>query len=290
MAELVEAGNAEKGIKTWFKMHVDAFPGVKLSSVPVWTYSDEIPGGAWVAARKAIDPACNLEAVTDESIRKTLENFLAAKGGDRKLAFSAEGLAEMNREIERYTPNGKPHKPIWRARFKDKLGEKYQVGTSGNKSSKFVEAQAGTNLYFAVYRTPDGKREFATIPLRVVLANIRANKPPVPATNANGNALLFALSPGDVVYLPTASEAENGIADAGSIERNRLFKMVKSTTELAFFVPVFHSRVIRKGVELGAADCLQNYKNSETGEDISIKRHCLPVKLDRLGNILKIGL
>ena len=283
LAELVEAGNAEKGIKAWFKAHADAFPGVKLSSVPVWTYSDEIPGGAWVAARKAIDPACNLEAVTDESIRKTLENFLASKGGDKKIAFSAEGLAEMNRNIEKYTPNGKPHKPIWRARFKDKLGEKYQVGTSGNKSSKFVEAQAGTNLYFAVYRTPDGKREFATIPLRVVLANIRANMPPVPATNADGNALLFALSPGDVVYLPTASEAETGIADAESIDRNRLFKMVKTTQNRASFVPVFVSNSIKRKVEFGPDNCLQTF------EGITIMSSCLPVKLDRLGNILKVG-
>lgn len=289
LVELVEAGNAEKGIKAWFKTHTDAFPGLKLSSVSAWAYSDEISGSAWVAARKAIDPSCNLEAITDESIRRTLENFLSAKGGDKKVAFSAEGLAEMNRNIEKYTPNGKPHKPIWRARFKDKLGEKYQVGASGNKSSKFVEAQKGTNLYFAVYRTPGGEREFATIPLRVVLANIRENRPSVPATNANGNTLLFALSPGDVVYLPTADEAENGISDVEKIDRSRLFKMVKSSTELAFFVPVCHSRVIRKGVELGAVDCLQNYKNSETGEDVSIKRHCLPVKLDRLGNILKVG-
>lgn len=291
LRELVSGGNAEKGIKEWFKTHADAFPGVKLTSIPVWTFSDEIRGGEWVAARKAIDPSCNLNNITDESIRKTLENFLKAKGGDAKVAFSAEGLAEMNQDIEKYTPNGKSHKPIWRARFKDKLGEKYQVGASGNKASKFVEAQSGTNLYFAVYRRADGERVFETIPLRVVLENIRENKPPVPATDANGNALLFIISPGDIVYLPREGEDfSGGNADFSKIDRSRLYKMTKATGDRALFVPVCCARVICNGVELEAANCLQNHKDPEAGENLSIKRYCLPVRLDRLGNILKIGI
>lgn len=289
LCELFESGNMEKGIKVWFKNHADVFPNVNLNKIPVRKYSNEVPGEEIVAARKPIDKNINLDKITDDSIRKTLENFLVAKGGKKDIAFSAEGLEELNREIEKYTPNGKPHKPIWRVRVSDKLGEKYQVGSSGNKSKKFVEAQAGTNLYFAIYRTPDGKREFSTIPLRVVLANIRENKPPVPKTNTAGHELYFAISPGDIVYLPKPEEIESGNIDIGSIDRKRLFKMTKATTELAFFVPVALSRVIKRGTELGAADCLQNYKNSRTGEDLSIKRHCVPVELDRLGNILKVG-
>jgi len=285
LRELVSGGNAEKGIKEWFKTHADAFPGVKLTSIPVWTFSDEVRGGEWVAARKAIDPSCNLNAITDESIRKTLENFLKAKGGDAKVAFSAEGLAEMNQDIEKYTPNGKSHKPIWRARFKDKLGEKYQVGTSGNKASKFVEAQSGTNLYFAVYRRADGERVFETIPLRVVLENIRENKPPVPATDANGNALLFILSPGDIVYLPVADEAETGIANVDNIARSRLFKIVDfSGNNYLCCTPVCVSKALKDGArtEFGSKEKIVTTK--------SFKQSILPVRLDRLGNILKIGI
>lgn len=284
LLELVRGGNAEKGIKEWFSVHEDAFPGVKLTSVPVWVFSEET-AGKWVAARKAIDPSCNLDAVTDESIRKTLENFLESKGGDKKVAFSAEGLAEMNRDIEKYTPNGKSHKPIWRARFKDKLGEKYPVGTSGNKASKFVEAQKGTNLYFAVYRRAGGERVFETIPLRVVLANIRENKPPVPATNADGDALLFILSPGDIVYLPTAEETETGITDIENINRCRLFKIVDfSVGNYLCCIPVCVSKALRNGArtEFGSKEKIVT--------TMSFKQSIVPVKLDRLGNILKIGI
>ena len=289
LCELFDAGNMEKGIKAWFRNHADAFPNVNLNKIPVRKYSNEVPGEEMVAARKSVDKDINLEKITDESIRKTLENFLVEKGGNKNLAFSAEGLEEMNRNIEKYTPNGKPHKPIWRVRVADKLGEKYRVGASGNKGSKFVEAQSGTNLYFAVYLASDGKREFSTIPLRVVLANIRKNKPPVPLVNANRHELYFAISPGDIVYLPKPEEIESGNIDVENIDRNRLFKMTKATTKRAYFVPVSLSRVIKQGIELGAEDCLEKYKNSQTDEDLSIKRYCVPVELDRLGNILKVG-
>lgn len=284
LIELFEGGNTEKGIKSWFKSHGDAFPEVKLQSIPVWKYSNEVPGEEMVAARKVVDKDINLEKITDGSIRKTLENFLKAKGGKKDLAFSVEGLEEMNREIEKYTPNGKPHKPIWRVRVSDKLGEKYQVGTSGNKSSKFVEAQSGTNLYFAVYRAPDGKREFSTIPLRVALANIRENKPPVPQTNKSGHALYFTISPGDVVYLPKPKEIESGSVDTMNIDRNRLFKLTKTTQNRASFVPASTAHPIKRNVEFGPDNCLQ------VAEDgITIMSFCIPVKLDRLGNILKVG-
>ena len=284
LCELFKDGNREKGIKVWFQNHTDAFPNVNLNKIPVRKYSDEVPGEEMVAARKAIDKDINLEKITDESIRKTLENFLVAKGGDKKLAFSAEGLEEMNREIEKYTPNGKPHKPIWRVRVADKLGEKYRVGTSGNKVAKFVEAQAGTNLYFAVYRTPDGKREFSTIPLRVALANIRKNKPPVPKTNASGHELYFSISPGDIVYLPKPEEINSGEIDVINIDRGRLFKMTKTTQNRSSFVPVFVAHPIKRKVELGPDNCMQ-----VSDDGLTIMVHCIPVKLDRLGNILKVG-
>lgn len=287
LIELYEGGNtAEKTLRAWFKAHGDAFPTVNLSKIPVWKYSDEIAGEERVAARKPVDKSINLENITDESIRKTLENFLASKkkNNGKKAAFSAEDLAEMNREIEKYTPNGKSHKPIWCVRVSEKLGEKFQVGESGNKASKFVEAAKGTNLFFAVYRTSDGKREFETIPLRTVIENVRANKPPVPAKNARGNALLFSLSPGDIVYLPSEEEiTEDGRVAIDLVDRARLFKIVSfSGTKELCCVPV----CVAKALKYGAETEFGSKEKIKTNQ--SFRQRCLPVRLDRLGNILKV--
>jgi CRISPR-associated endonuclease Csn1 len=38
------------------------------------------------------------------------------------------------------------------------LGSKFQVGQTGNKKDKYVEAAKGTNLFFAVYEDKNGKK------------------------------------------------------------------------------------------------------------------------------------
>ena len=69
-----------------------------------------------------------------------------------------------------------------------------------------------------------------------------------------------------------------------NIDKNRLFKMVKTTQNRASFIPVFIAHPIKKKVEFGSDNCMQV---SEDG--LTIMAHCVPVKLDRLGNILKVG-
>ena len=97
--------------------------------------------------------------------------------------------------------------------------EKYAVGTKGNKSTKFVEAAKGTNLYFAVYETEkwDNKigeyikrRTYATIPLNIVIERLKQNLPPAPA-DENGNEPKFVLSPNDLVYIPNIGELNHVI-------------------------------------------------------------------------------
>lgn len=53
------------------------------------------------------------------------------------------------------------------------MGNKFQVGQTGNKKDKYVEA-AGTNLFFAVYEDKNNKRSYETIPLNEVIE--RQNK------------------------------------------------------------------------------------------------------------------
>lgn len=62
------------------------------------------------------------------------------------LAFSAEGIEEMNRNIIALN-DGKKHQLIYKVRVYEPLGNKFNVGTTGNKGKKFVEAAKGTNLF-----------------------------------------------------------------------------------------------------------------------------------------------
>ena len=54
-----------------------------------------------------------------------------------------EHLTELN--------GGKSHKPIYKVREKETIGLKFNIGTAGFKNKKFVEADKGTNLFYAVY-------------------------------------------------------------------------------------------------------------------------------------------
>lgn len=295
LIRLYESGiSSAKGIRDWFKNNSEKFPNVNLNKIESWVYSEETRKRI-VAARSEITHDIKLEKITDESIRKTLEAFLAAKmecvkdGGEsekkketeaRKIAFSQAGLEEMNANIEKYTPNHKPHKPIWRVRIADALGEKYPVGGHGEKAKKLVESAKGTNLYFAVYRNSSGERKFATIPLRVAIENVKKNKHPVPTVNENGAELYFYFSPNDIVYLPREKEvSEDGTVSVDNIDKERLFRVVKFSGERAWFTHAPFARSLNKKYE----------HEEELFQGASIKKTCLPVKTDRLGNIIKIG-
>ena len=52
-----------------------------------------------------------IEGITDTGIQKILKAHLQAKENNPELAFSADGIDEMNRNIVELN-GGKPHKPI----------------------------------------------------------------------------------------------------------------------------------------------------------------------------------
>src|SRR5690606_33063475 len=118
-------------------------------------------------------------AITDTGIQKILKNYLKSKGGNPELAFSPEGIEDLNKNITQYN-DGKPHQPIYKARIFE-LGSKFPLGQKGNKKTKYVESAKGTNLYFAVYQDENGKRSFETIPLNIVIERQKQALNSVPA-------------------------------------------------------------------------------------------------------------
>ncbi len=159
-------------------------------------------GKILTATRKALDTSFNertIESITDTGIQKILINYLRAKGSP-ELAFSSEGIEEMNQNIALYN-DGKTHQPILKVRVFEQ-GSKFTLGETGNKTTKFVEAAKGTNLFFGVYVDQEGKRSYDTIPLNVVIERQKQGLQPVPELNEKGHELLFSLSPNDLVYVP----------------------------------------------------------------------------------------
>ena len=167
--------------------------------------------------------------------------------------------------------------------------DKFAVGQTGNKSAKYVEAAKGTNLFFAVYETEQEepntgelikKRSYATIPLNVVIERQKRGLPPAPE-DENGNLPKFVLSPNDLVYVPTKEEVQNGDI-AYPLDKTRIYKMVSCTGSESHFVPSYTANPIIQTIELGS-----NNKAQRAWTNEMIKEICIPIQVDRLGNIIK---
>lgn len=198
------------------------------------------------------------------------------------MAFSPEGLEDMNANITLYTPHHRSHKPILKARFTEILGQKFPVGESGNKRTKFVEAQSGTNLYFAIYETPEGVRSFETIPLNVVIERLKQGDTPVPQTNSEGIPLKFSLSPNDLVYVPTEEEQMNPI-EINALEKSRIYKMVSATGTMCMFIKSSVATPIYNKFEFSPLN-----KMERSLDGLMIKAVCWKLQVDRLGNIVNM--
>lgn len=240
-------------------------------------------------AKQYEDAIKKIEGITDTGIQKILKAHLVAKDNNPELAFSADGIDEMNANIIALN-NGKNHKPIYTVR-RYESGSKFAIGQKGCKSKKFVEADKGTNLFFFVFESTkeedNKKRSFVTVPLNLVIdcqkkykkewqnalsVVLKQNGEVAPDTR-----LLFVLSPGDLVYLPKHGET--------TFEDNtRIYKMVSSSGPQCFFV---YQRVASPIVDKFEFSSLNKMERAITGE--MIKETCIPIKVDRLGNIIEFN-
>ena len=291
LCALLKEGYDVKRIKKYFEENKEVWQDINLSKVAVYYFTKETKD-RFFATRKLLDTSFNKkkieESVADTGIQKILLRHLELKGNNPELAFSADGIDEMNRNIVGLN-GGKYHQPILKVRVYEKA-DKFAIGVKGNKSAKFVEAAKGTNLYFAVYETENlneetgkvvMKRTYATVPLNVVIERLKQGLPPAPA-DANGNEPKFVLSPNDLVYVSGIDEKNTQLSN--NLDCARVYKFVSCTSNEAHFVPAFIASPIIETKELGS-----NNKAQRAWTNEMIKEVCIPIKVDRLGNITKIG-
>lgn len=267
----------KKKIKKYFKDRDYKLNGVDVSKVEVRIVPEKAMHSAHRTALGLITKRKQLDSITDTGIKKILLNHLENYGGNYEEAFSPEGISSLNDNI-RQLNGGRDHKPIKCVRVSETFTTKFPVGQTASKTKSYVEAEKGTNLFFAIYVDEEGKRTFETIPLNVVVERKRQHLTAVPECNEKGNRLLFSLSPGDLVYVPEDDEHI-----AMPLAPKRVYKMVSSNNGECYFVPQFIASPIINTIELGS-----NNKSERDWRNIQIKKVCLKLETDRLGNILKI--
>lgn len=270
-------------------MHKDTVSGkVELKGVKV------PKGKILTATRQRIDKSFTskkIGSITDTGIQKILKNYLLSRNNNPELAFSPEGIEEMNKNIEKYN-DGKWHQPVYNARVYE-LGSKFPLGQSGNKKAKYVETAKGTNLFFAVYEDVNGEKKFETIPFNLVIEREKQGLNPVPPENEKGHQLLFHLSPNDLVYVPTQEEIENPDSiDLNALSKEqmkRIYKMVSSTGNKCHFIPHNFSTLIKSydaKSKIGELESLNKLEKTIDIENaITIKECCIKLNVDRLGNV-----
>lgn len=280
--KLLDSGKDKKAIVQHFKALDLTWNGLNISKVGVY-YWDESLAASRVALDDTFDEARIKETITDTAIQKILLNHLGKYKGrmDDKgkeidahtLAFTPEGIDEMNKNIVELN-NGNPHRPIYKVRTYEPIGNKFQVGQKGNKPMKFVEAAKGTNLYFAIYADEKGKRNYETIPLNVVIERLKQGLGPVPEISDKGDNLLFYLCPNDLVLLPNSDGNNN------DYQIKDVYRFVSCTENEGHFVPATYAAPIVKN-EIGSNNKSQNALN---GKD-QIKQFCKKMTMNRMGEI-----
>lgn len=279
---LLQLGYDLKQIKNYFEQNHDSWKDINLLKIETYYFTDDTKDN-YFATRSSLNDKFNRkqidEKVADTGIRKILSNHLSTYRDDPKLAFSPEGIEEMNRNII-HLNDGKEHQPIYKVRTYERA-DRFAVSTQGKKATKYVEAAKGTNLYYAVYecddlKTGNKKRTFASIPLKEVIERLKQGLPPCP-NDENGNAPIFTLSPNDLVYLPTDEQISNGI---DSIDKERIYKFVSCTGNESYFLP---HRVATSIIDKQEFSSMNKIGRAISGE--MIKETCIPLKVDRLGKI-----
>lgn len=291
LRELLSEGRDEKQIKKYFASEPDVWADVDLKRIEVYYFTRDSKE-RFFAVRTELDKSFTQDKIgkiTDEGIRKILLAHLERCAGNPDTAFSPDGIEQMNADIQALN-KGVAHKPIHKVRVYEKA-DKFAVGKIGAKSKKFVEAAKGTNLFFAIYitRTEDGQeqRSFVTPPFRAVLECQKAGGKNwkthldqwIHANNlvAEDAVLTYLLSPGDLVYLPTEEERVSG---EHHLEKGRIYKMVSFSGRQAFFIPYMVASSI---VDKQEYSTLNKMERAITGE--MIKETCIPIHVDRLGNV-----
>ena len=218
-----------------------------------------------------------------------------------QIAFSAEGIKDLNNHIVELN-NGKSHKPIYKIKVTQALGKMYPIAekevgrpvTANNK--QYVISDAGSNKFCGIYKSVDGETAIYVPSLKATIEAARNNEKLFPDIHPDSADFKYAftLSPLDLVYVPTQDEIDNNhIGDYLDFSRIYVVNDFNDQGKL-YFRPYSHAnaifdkevdlRIDKKGRIIGSFS-----DKTANCQGLSIRDFCIPLRTDRLGNIIQIG-
>ena len=300
-----QKGSTELGLKIRGQLHNSTIygksEGKECYRIPLTKLADNS-----VSTEKTINK------IVHPFLRETiLTHFVKTYKSDKKEAFSAEGILELNKTLQnrKKLKNGVeidvPHPPIDSVKiFYQEIGKKKTDDDTLQRlerkksfnSNQFVET--GGNYAFAALEK-EGKRDFDLISFfdAVNLIKLKLNeteqKQNVKIEKViqeyfelkHGCKVQFTLKQGDYVYLPQTDELElvnNSDFWKNKAERAKnVYVVVKFSGKVIYFIKHDVAKPIENKVEFGTQNCFTQI------DGISIKDHCIKLRIDRLGNISK---
>ncbi|MCQ2287165.1 MAG: type II CRISPR RNA-guided endonuclease Cas9, partial [Bacteroidales bacterium] len=303
--ELLNENRDAKYIKKYVEDNKEVWSDINLKKIEVYYFTKDTKERyfatrfisdlvSYFSNASTYDSAIKkIEGITDTGIQKILIAHLAAKNNDPTLAFCADGIDEMNQNIVALN-KGKAHKPIYKVR-RFESGNKFPIGQAGNKGKKFVEADKGTKLYTFFYnkQEDDGTITRKLIPISFI-ETLKFQKEfgrdwiqkidDKIKTDNHFDAtysLIFTLSPMDLVYVPTESEIS---ANSFDYKPTNIYKVVSLDDENPNFILASIASMI-----IDKQEFTRHNKTSRSLDGRLIKNCCIPIKVDRLGNIIEFN-
>lgn len=287
-------------IQNILKRHLAKYDSIKVPVAEAVTYYDDI-----------IDEG--QKAIVDEYLAKgsTKEKHvdIFVKGRDTKgmtiyhnpqIAFTTDGIIDMNNHIVELN-NNKSHKPIYKVKVTQAKGKAFLVSEPDKnkplvvKNKQYVITDSDSNRFCGIYKDKDGHTKIYVPSLRETIATIKLDEDLMPHYHPDKDTyeLKFCLSPLDMVYMPTKDEIESGHIN-NNVDISRIYVVNDFKGNTMYFRPYYYATAIiknevdfrldEKGKTIGS--CSDKTANCE---GMSIRDNCVPIKIDRLGNILKIG-
>jgi len=268
--------NGNPIIQTTFRINTEKF----RRRQPISLLSNRVQVGI-----KTIEDAKKIiYKIVDFKIQKDLLKHIEECDDDLDKAFSPEGIENFN---------SKRKIPIYKIPIGESGSGRFCVGTKISTKHKWVEADKGTNLYFAIYESNDGKRSYDSIPLNIVIERLKQGLTEVPEINEEGKNLLFYLSPNDLVYIPTSEELENKhLINFQNFTKNqieRIYKVEKFSDKECYFIKFNIASLIKQydaKSKFGELESQNKLQTTMFNERIKIVESCIKLTIDRLGNII----
>lgn len=220
-----------------------------------------------------------------------------------QMAFSADGIKDMNEHIVELN-NKNPHKPIYQVKMTQAKGKSFLVSEPDPdkpltvKNKQYVKTDANSNRVCGIYKDKDGNTETYMPSLRETITAIKSGQSIMPQYHPDKDkadyVFRFCLSPLDMVYMPTREEIESGHITDNNIDITRIYVVNNFTGSTIYFRPYyFATAIVEKEVDLQLDENgkIKGSFSDKTAncDGMTIRDHCIPIKTDRLGNILSIG-